>query len=91
MRECDLTDLILLGEPGELHALRARLQRRAFWLGLIGRSLREQAEIGGRTLELLQCRGAVRYRLMVTRKPGVPLATIPGAPAAPAVATALAT
>lgn len=91
VHERDLTDLILLGEPVELHALRARLQRRAFWLGLVGRSLREQADIGGRTLELLQCRGAVRYRLMVARKPGVPLASRPGAPAVPAVATAVAT
>jgi SAM-dependent methyltransferase len=65
----DLTGLILLGEPGELRALRARLQRRAAWLGLLGLDLREQADIGGRTLELLQLCGAVRYRLMVARKP----------------------
>jgi SAM-dependent methyltransferase len=68
VRERDLTDLILLGRPDELLALRARLQRRAFWLGLVGRNVREQADIGGRTLELLQLRGAVRYRLMVARK-----------------------
>ena len=68
VRERDLTDLILLGEPHQLRALRARLQRRAFWLGLLGRSLREQADIGGRTLELLHHAGAVRYRLMVTQK-----------------------
>jgi len=68
IHERDLTDLILLGDPDELLALRARLQRRAFWLGLIGRNLREQADIGGRTLELLQLRGAVRYRLIVARK-----------------------
>jgi hypothetical protein len=71
--EQDLTGLILLGEPEALHALRARLQRRAFWLGLLGRDLREQADIGGRTLELLQLRGAVRYRLIVARKPPHPL------------------
>ncbi len=70
VHERDLTDLILLGQPDELIALRARLQRRAFWLGLLGRNLREQADIGGRTLELLQLRGAVRYRLMVGRKAG---------------------
>lgn len=70
--EQDLTGLILLGEPEALHALRARLQRRAFWLGLLGRDLREQADIGGRTLELLQLRGAVRYRLIVARKPPHP-------------------
>ena len=38
-------------------------------IGLLGRNLREQADLGGRTLELLQLRGAVRYRLMVARKP----------------------
>jgi len=69
IHERDLTDLILLGKPDELLALRARLQRRAFWLGLLGRDLREQADIGGRTLELLQLRGAVHYRLIVARKP----------------------
>jgi SAM-dependent methyltransferase len=71
VHERDLTDLILLGDPDELLALRARLQRRAFWLGLLGRNLREQADIGGRTLELLQLRGAVRYRLIVARKPAL--------------------
>lgn len=70
IHERDLTGLILLGKHDELLALRARLQRRAFWLGLVGRNLREQADIGGRTLELLQLRGAVRYRLMVARKAG---------------------
>ena len=68
VRERDLTDLILLGDADDLRRIRARQQRRAFWLGLVGRSLREQADIGGRTLELLQLRGAVRYRLMVAQR-----------------------
>lgn len=66
--ERDLTALIPLLEPDALLAIRARQQRRAFWLGLIGRHLREQADIGGRTLELLHHRGAVRYRLMVAMR-----------------------
>lgn len=69
--ERDLTEMILLGNPDELRAIRARQQRRAFWLGLIGQGLREQADIGGRTLELLHLRRAVRYRLMVARKEAV--------------------
>jgi len=69
--EQDLTPLILLGNPDDLRATRARQQRRAFWLGLIGRGLREQADIGGRTLELLHLKGAVRYRLMIARKEAV--------------------
>ena len=71
VEERDLTGLILLGAPEELRAIRARQQRRAFWLGLVGRGLREQADIGGRTLELLHLRGAVRYRMMVGRKEAV--------------------
>ncbi len=69
--EQDLTPLILLGNPEDLRAIRARQQRRAFWLGLIGQGLREQAEVGGRTLELLHLGGAVRYRLMAARKEAV--------------------
>ncbi len=69
--EQDLTPLILLGNPEDLRAIRARQQRRAFWLGLVGAGLREQADIGGRTLELLHLKGAVRYRLMVARKEAV--------------------
>ncbi len=68
VHERDLTELILLGQPDQLRALRDRLQRRSFWLGLLGLNLREQADIGGRTLELLQLRGVIRYRLMVARK-----------------------
>jgi SAM-dependent methyltransferase len=64
----DLTPLILLGTENELRAIRARQKRRAFWLGLVGGGLREQADIGGRTLELLQLRGAVKYRLLVAKK-----------------------
>ena len=70
-QEQDLTSLILLGNPEELRAIRARQQRRAFWLGLIGQGLREQADIGGRTLELLHLSGAVRYRLIAARKEAV--------------------
>ncbi len=66
--EQDLTSLILLGNPADLRATRARQQRRAFWLGLIGQGLREQADIGGRTLELLHLKGAVRYRLIAARR-----------------------
>ncbi len=66
--EQDLTPLILLGNPEDLRAIRAKQQRRAFWLGLIGQGLREQADIGGRTLELLHLKGAVRYRLLAARK-----------------------
>jgi SAM-dependent methyltransferase len=66
--EQDLTSLILLGNPEDLRAIRARQQRRAFWLGLIGQGLREQADIGGRTLELLHLKGAVRYRLIAARR-----------------------
>jgi SAM-dependent methyltransferase len=69
--EQDLTALILLGNPEDLRAIRARQQRRAFWLGLIGQGLREQAEVGGRTLELLHLRGAVRYRMLAARKEAV--------------------
>jgi SAM-dependent methyltransferase len=69
--EQDLTALILLGNPEDLRAIRARQQRRAFWLGLIGQGLREQADIGGRTLELLHLRGAVRYRMLAARKEAV--------------------
>lgn len=69
--EQDLTPLILLGNPEELRAIRARQQRRAFWLGLVGGGLREQADIGGRTLELLHLKGAVRYRLLSARKEAV--------------------
>jgi SAM-dependent methyltransferase len=69
--EQDLTPLILLGNPEDLRAIRARQQRRAFWLGLIGQGLREQADIGGRTLELLHLRGAVRYRMLTARKEAV--------------------
>ena len=72
IHEQDLTPLILLGNPAELRAIRARQRRRAFWLGLVGGGLREQADIGGRTLELLHLRGAVRYRLMAARKGAVP-------------------
>jgi SAM-dependent methyltransferase len=67
----DLTPLILLGAPDDLRAIRARQQRRAFWLGLVGAGLREEADIGGRTLELLQIRGAVKYRMLVARKEAV--------------------
>jgi len=70
VREQDLTGLILLGEPDTLRAIRARQQRRAWWLRWLGLDLREQADIGGRTLELLHHRGAVRYRLMIARRPG---------------------
>jgi hypothetical protein len=69
--EQDLTPLILLGNPEDLRAIRAKQQRRAFWLGLIGQGLREQADIGGRTLELLHLKGAVRYRLLAARKEAV--------------------
>ena len=69
--EQDLTTLILLGNPEDLRAIRAQQQRRAFWLGLIGQGLREQAEVGGRTLELLHLRGAVRYRMLAARKEAV--------------------
>lgn len=69
--EQDLTPLILLGNPADLRATRARQQRRAFWLGLVGQGLREQADIGGRTLELLHLKGAVRYRLLAARKEAV--------------------
>jgi SAM-dependent methyltransferase len=68
--ERDLTALQLLRPPDELAAPLARQKRRAFWLGLVGGGLREQADIGGMTLELLHGRGAMRYRLMVGRRPG---------------------
>jgi SAM-dependent methyltransferase len=68
--ERDLTALQLLRPPEDLAAPLARQRRRAFWLGLVGGGLREQADIGGMTLELLHGRGAVRYRLMVGRRAG---------------------
>ncbi len=70
VREADLTELTLARSAEELAAPLARQRRRAFWLGLLGRGLREEADIGGMTLETLLRRGAVRYRVLAARKLG---------------------
>lgn len=67
--ESDLTPLVLNRPEAELAAPLARQRRRAAWLAPFGLALREQADIGGMTLELLQGRGAMRYRLLAARRP----------------------
>ena len=69
LRTEDLSPLLLARPEAELAAPLARQKRRAFWLGLLGLGLREEADIGGMTLEMLQRRGAMRYWLLVARKP----------------------
>ena len=81
-REVDLTPLTLPRPAEALAAPLARQQRRAWWLGWLGLSVREEADIGGMTLEGLLREGAVRYRLLVARKPDAL------APAIPETATA---
>ena len=68
-REQDLTPLTLPRSAADLVAPLARQKRRAWWLGWLGLSVREEADIGGMTLENLLRDGAVRYRLLVARKP----------------------
>jgi hypothetical protein len=66
--ETDLTPLVLYRPEAELAAPLARQRRRAAWLAPLGLALREQADIGGMTLELLQGRGAMRYRLLAASR-----------------------
>ena len=66
--EADLTPLTLPRSAEELAPLLARQRRRVRWLGLLGLGLREQADVGGMTLEGLLRRGAVRYRVLAARK-----------------------
>ncbi len=68
-REVDLTPLTLPRPAAALVAPLARQRRRAWWLGWLGLGVREEADIGGMTLEGLLREGAVRYRLLVARKP----------------------
>lgn len=85
--ERDLTPLTLPRPAAALAAPLARQRRRAWWLGWLGLNLREQADIGGMTLEGLLREGAVRYRLLAARKPAAPA---PARPAATAEAAGVA-
>ncbi len=75
-READLTPLTLPRSAEALAAPLARQRRRAWWLGWLGLGVREEADIGGMTLEHLLRERAVRYRLLVARKPEVPTAAL---------------
>lgn len=70
-RDEDLSPLTLARSAEELALPLARQQQRARWRRWLGLSVREEADIGGMTLEKLIRTGAVRYRLLVARKPGV--------------------
>jgi SAM-dependent methyltransferase len=86
-READLTPLTMPRSAEALATPLVRQRRRAWWLGWLGLGVREEADIGGMTLETLLREGAVRYRLLVARKPELPAPAV----AEPASAAAMAT
>ena len=68
--EADFTPLTTprpLAELADRIAARAREARWKRWLGL---GYRSEADLGGMTLETLLAEGAIRYRMLMARKPG---------------------
>lgn len=67
--EADLTPLTMPRPAAELAPRIAAQARAARWKRLIGLGYRSEADLGGMVLETLLAEGAVRYRMLVARKP----------------------
>lgn len=67
--EADFTPLTLPRPAAELAPRIAAQARAARWKRLLGLGYRSEADLGGMVLETLLAEGAIRYRMLVARRP----------------------